>query len=158
INKLGKKKIGILFASDDLYSSGLAKEFRDEAKRLGADIVAEKSFVKKETNFTTFINELKTASPEVIYAPVYYNQMAQIARQAKAAGVAGSMFVGGDGWDADEILRDAGAELEGAYFTNHYAPDVPWENSKAFVSKYKELYKRDPSSLAAQGYDAAKML
>ncbi len=158
VDKLGKKKIAILFASDDLYSSGLAKEFRDEAKRLGAEIVGEKSFVKKETNFTTYINELKTANPEVIYAPIYYQAMVQIARQAKAAGVAGNMFVGGDGWDADVILKDAGAELEGAYFTNHYAPDVPWENSKAFVSKYKEKYKRDPSSLAAQGYDAAKML
>ena len=39
VNKLGKKKIGMLFASDDLYSSGLAKEFRDYAKKLGAEIV-----------------------------------------------------------------------------------------------------------------------
>ncbi|HEY4120521.1 MAG TPA: ABC transporter substrate-binding protein, partial [Byssovorax sp.] len=96
--------------------------------------------------------------PDVIYAPIYYNAMSQIARQAKAAGVPGSMFVGGDGWDANELLTDAGAELEGAFFTNHYAPDVPWENSKRFVAKYTERFKRSPSSLAAQGYDAAKML
>jgi branched-chain amino acid transport system substrate-binding protein len=158
IEKLGKKKIAILFASDDLYSSGLAKEFREEAKKLGAEIVAEKSFVKKETNFTTYINELKGQNPEIIYAPIYYPAMVQIARQAKAAGVPGNTFVGGDGWDADVILKDAGSELEGAFFTNHYAPDVPWEKSKEFVAAYKERYKRDPSSLAAQGYDAAKML
>ncbi|HVY44779.1 MAG TPA: ABC transporter substrate-binding protein [Minicystis sp.] len=158
VDKLGKKKIAVLFASDDLYSSGLAKEFREEVKRKGGEIVADKGFLKKETNFTTFINEIKAANPEVIYAPIYYNAMAQIARQAKAAGVPGNMFVGGDGWDADELLRDAGAELEGAFFTNHYAPDVPWENSKKFVAKYKERFKRDPSSLAAQGYDAAKLL
>src|SRR5262245_24156721 len=31
INSMGKKKVALLFASDDLYSSGLAKEFREEA-------------------------------------------------------------------------------------------------------------------------------
>jgi branched-chain amino acid transport system substrate-binding protein len=158
VKKLAKKKIAIMFASDDLYSAGLAKEFRDEAKRLGGEIAIEKVFLKKETNFTTFISEIKGQSVDVIYAPVYFNQMALIARQAKAEGIAGGMFIGGDGWDADVLLKDAGAELEGAYFTNHYAPDVPWENSKVFVAKYKERFKRDPSSLAAQGYDAAKML
>jgi branched-chain amino acid transport system substrate-binding protein len=153
-----KKKVALFFASDDLYSSGLAKEFRDEAKKLGAEIVIEKSFLKKETNFTTYINEIKSANPEMIYAPIYYNAMTPIARQAKAAGVAGSMFVGGDGWDSDDLLRDAGDEMEGAFYTNHYAPDVPWPSSQAFVSKYKEKFNRAPTGLAAMGYDAAKLL
>jgi len=155
---LGKKKVALLFASDDLYSSGLANEFRAEAKKLGMEIVLEKSFLKKETNFTTYINELKAANPDIIYTPVYYNAMAQIARQAKAAGVPGNMFVGGDGWDANELLRDAGEEMEGAYFTNHYAPDVPWPLSQEFVKKYEERYKRTPAAMAAQAYDSAKLL
>ena len=158
VKTLGKKKVAMLFASDDLYSSGLAKEFRDVAKQLGAEIVMEKSFLKKETNFTTYITEIKSANPEIIYAPIYYNAMVPIARQAKAAGVPGSMFVGGDGWDAAELLRDAGEEMEGAYFTNHYAPDVPWPRSQEFVKKYNERYKRTPSSLSAQAYDAARLL
>lgn len=154
----GKKKVALFFASDDLYSSGLAKEFREEAKKLGAEIVIEKSFLKKETNFTTYITEIKAANPEIIYAPIYYNAMIPIARQAKAAGVSGNLFLGGDGWDATEMLRDAGDEMEGAYFTNHYAPDVPWPNSQAFVAKYRERYNRLPTSLAAQGYDAMRLL
>ena len=39
--KLGKKKVAILYASDDLYSSGLANEFRSEAKKLGLEIVID---------------------------------------------------------------------------------------------------------------------
>jgi branched-chain amino acid transport system substrate-binding protein len=158
IDKLGKKKIALLFASDDLYSSGLAKEFRDQAKKRGAEIVIEKSFLKKETNFTTYLTEIRDAKAEVIYAPVYYNQMTQIARQGKTASIKGDMFVGGDGWDANELLADAGDDLEGAYFTNHYAPDVPWDNAKSFRVKYNERFKREPSSAAAMGYDAAKLL
>ena len=158
VSKLGKKKVGLLFASDDLYSSGLAEYFRKELKKLGGELVKEKGFLKKETNFTTYLNEIKDAKPDIIYAPIYFNQMTLIARQGKAAGIKGDMFIGGDGWDANELLKDAGEELEGAYFTNFYAPDVPWPNSKAFRASYDARYKHDPSSLAAMGYDAAKVL
>lgn len=158
INKLGKKRIAMLFASDDVYSSGLAQQFRDATKKLGGTIVIEKSFLHTETNFTTYINELRDAKPEIIYAPIYYNAMVPIARQAKAAGVVGSMFVGGDGWDASDLLKDAGEELDGAYFTNHYAPDVPWPHAQTFLKGYKERFQRDPSSLSAMGYDAAALL
>ncbi len=158
VNKLGKKKVGVLFATDDLYSSGLAEEFRKELKKRGGEIVADKGFLKKETNFTTYLNEINDAKPDIVYAPIYYNQMILIARQSKAVGIKGDMFVGGDGWDAPELTRDAGEELEGAYLTDLYAPDVPWESSKKFRVSYNERYHHDPSSLAAQGYDAAMLL
>ncbi len=158
VNTLGKKNIAILYASDDLYSSELAHEFRVEAEKIGAKIVIEKSFLKSETNFTTFLNEIRDAKPEVIYAPVYYNAMVPIARQAKAAGVPGEMFVGGDGWHSDSLVNDAGDEIEGAYFTNHFSPDVPWPHSQVFVKAYSERFKREPSALAALGYDATVLL
>ncbi len=158
VDKLGKKRVGVLYATDDLYSSGLAEEFRKELKKHGGEVVAEKGFLKKETNFTTYLNEVKDAKPDIIYAPIYFNQMILIARQGKAAGIRGEMFAGGDGWDAPELTRDAGEELEGAYFTNFYAPDVPWESAKRFRAKYNERFHHDPSSLAAMGYDAALLL
>ena len=155
---LKKKRVAILYAADDLYSSGLAAELRKEALRIGLEIVGEKQFLKNETNFTTYITELSAASPDIIYAPVYYSAMIPIARQAAAAGVKGDVFLGGDGWDAEALLKDAGAEMEGAYFTNHFAPDVPWPSSQAFVKAYRDRFKREPSSLSAVGYDATLLL
>ena len=158
VQKLGKKKLAILYVAQDSYSSGLAASFREVAQKLGAQIVADKGYQKGETNFTTYLNEIKSANPELVFVPVYYNDMVPVARQAKAVGMSGSMFLGGDGWDSEDLLKGAKAELEGAYFTNHYAPDVPWPNSQIFVKNYRDKYKREPSSLAAQGYDAAKLL
>ncbi len=156
---LKKKKVGLFFAAQDNYSSGLASSFKDRFVKLGGQIVVDKGFQKGETNFTTYLSELKSKDPEIIFVPVYYNDMVQIARQAKQAGIPGTTFVGGDGWDSSELVAGAGAELEGAYFTNHYAPDVPWKNSAAFVAAYKARFNnREPTSLAAQGYDAAKLL
>ncbi len=158
VDKLGKKRVAVLFATDDLYSSGLTEVFRKQLKQRGGSVVAEKGFLKKETNFTTYLNELKDAKPDIIYAPIYYNQMTLIARQGKALGIKGDMFLGGDGWDADELVNDAGDELEGAYFTNFYAPDVPWANAKIFRVKYNDRFHHDPSSNAAMGYDATELL
>jgi branched-chain amino acid transport system substrate-binding protein len=157
-NTLKKKKVAILFASDDLYSSGLAKEFREEAKKIGLEIVGEKQFLHTETNFTTYLTELRDAKPDIIYAPIYYNAMVPIARQAKAAGMKGDMFLGGDGWDSFVLVKDAGEEMEGAFFTSHFAPDIPWPSAQGFVKGYEARFKREPSALAAMGYDAAKLL
>jgi branched-chain amino acid transport system substrate-binding protein len=157
-NDLKKTKMAIFYTAQDTYSSGLASSFRDEWKKLGGEIVIDKGYQKGETNFRTYLSELKGQNPEMIFVPNYYNEMVLIARQAKEVGIPGSMFVGGDGWDSANLVEGAGNELEGAYFTNHYAPDVPWENSKKFVAGYNEKWKHTPTSLAAQGYDAARLL
>jgi branched-chain amino acid transport system substrate-binding protein len=158
VEKLGKKKIAILYVAQDTYSSGLASSFREAAIKLGATIVADKGYQKDETHFTTPLGEIKAANPDVIYTPVDYNDMVLIARQAKAAGIPGSIFVGGDAWDSQDLLRGAGAELEGAYLTSHYAPDVPWPNTQIFVKNYQQRFHRIPTSIAAQAYDAAQLL
>ena len=157
-NDMKKMKVGVFYAAQDTYSSGLARSFRDEFKKLGGTIVIDKGYQKGETNYTTYLNELKAASPEAVFVPNYYNEMVQIARQAKQVGMPGSMFVGGDGWDSANLIEGAGEELEGAYFTNHYAPDVPWPNSKKFLAAFQAKYKHEPSSLSAQGYDATRLL
>ena len=162
-NELKKNKAGIFYAAQDTYSSGLARSFRDEFKKLGGQVVVDLGYQKGDTNFRTPLGKLKAENPDVIFVPNYYNEMVLIARQAKEVGIPGSMFVGGDGWDSANLIEGAGAELEGAYFTNHYAPDVPWPNSKKFVDAFHAKYKdshgpRDPSSLSAQGYDAARLL
>ena len=155
---LKKKRAALFFAAQDNYSSGLAQSFKDSFKKAGGEIVIEKGFQSKETNFTTYLKELAEAKPDIIFTPIYYNDMVKVARQATDLKMPGSMFLGGDGWDSAELIDGAGAQLEGAHFTNAYAPDVPWPNSKAFLDAFKAKYKHDPGALSAQGYDAARVL
>src|SRR4051812_7195702 len=78
-----KKRIAILYAAQDPYSSGLAKSFREELVRLGGNIVADKGYQKGETSYRTHLGELAERRPDVIYVPNYYNEMVLVARQAK---------------------------------------------------------------------------
>ncbi len=155
---LGRRRVALLYAAQDPYSSGLAAAFRRQALALGLPIVAEKGFQKGEKNFRTYLKQLLAPGPDALYAPLYYTDMVPVARQAREAGAPGSLFFGCDAWDAEDLARDAGDELEGALFTNHYALDAPWEGSARFVAAYRRRYGRDPSGIAAQGYDAARLL
>jgi branched-chain amino acid transport system substrate-binding protein len=157
-DELKKTTAGILYLAQDNYSSGLAQTFRDSFTRLGGKIALEKGYQKGETNFTTYLSELKGSNLEIVFVPVYYNDMVQIARQGKPLGLTGPMFLGGDAWDSADLIDGAGAELEGAHFIDHYAPDVPWPNSRAFVTAFRARFGHDPGSIAAQGYDAAQLL
>jgi branched-chain amino acid transport system substrate-binding protein len=157
-NELKKTRAATFFTAQDTYSSGLAASFVREWRRLGGTIVAEKGYPKGETSFRTFLSELKAKDPEIIFVPNYYNEMVFVGRHASELGIPGSMFFGGDGWDSATLAEGAGKELEGAHFTNHYAPDVPWENSKRFFAAFNAKYNHPPTSLAAQGYDSAMVL
>jgi branched-subunit amino acid ABC-type transport system permease component/ABC-type branched-subunit amino acid transport system substrate-binding protein len=155
---LKKDRAAIFYAAQDNYSSGLADTFKSAFVSMGGTIAIEKGYQKGETKFTTYLAAIKASGAEVIFAPVYYNDMAQIGPQAAQVGIASSAFVGGDGWDSDDILETAGAELDGSFFTNAYAPDVPWPNSAAFVKAFVGKYGHVPGALAAQGYDGARLL
>ncbi|HVK66538.1 MAG TPA: ABC transporter substrate-binding protein, partial [Polyangium sp.] len=149
------KKIGVLLASDDLYSSLLAHTFREQAERLGATVF-ERGILTTATNFTAPLGELQTQRPDVVYAPLYYNIMQDVFRQAGALGFSGRDFFGGDGWDSDTLRKGAGAK--GAAFTTHWMLDIPSAENRAFVDAYRARYHRDPSSISALGYDAAALL
>jgi branched-chain amino acid transport system substrate-binding protein len=153
-----KSRLALFYSAQDTYSSGLAKSFREELLRLGGTIVIDKGYPKGETSYRTFLAEIRRAGPELVFVPNYYNEMVLIARQAAELGMSGSSFVGGDGWDSTNLLEGAGAELEGAYFTNHYAPDVPWPSAKRFLDAFRAKFGHDPAGGSAQGYDAAHML
>jgi branched-chain amino acid transport system substrate-binding protein len=89
--------------------------------------------------------------------PGYYSDVAKIAIQARKLGMT-MPLLGGDGWDSDELGKNAGDAIEGCYYSNHYAPDQPTEIIQSFVKKYDAKFGGTPDGLAALGYDAANIL
>lgn len=157
IHERKRKRIGILYSADDLYSSELTTAFREEAKRLGATTF-ETSFLHNEKDFTGKLSELQKQRPDIIYAPIYYNVMTEVARAGQALGFSGRDFFGGDGWADESLAKSAGAALEGAEFTNHWVVDLPSPENRAFVTAYKARFDVDPSTISALSFDAATLL
>ncbi len=82
--------------------------------------------------------------------------MVKIARQARAKGITVPL-TGGDGW-VSEDLKNAGDALNGCYFSDHYAREDPRPEVQEFLKHYQAEYGRTPDSMAALGYDAARLL
>jgi branched-chain amino acid transport system substrate-binding protein len=155
--RLGLKRVAILYDVRNEYSLGLRQFFTETFQRLGGTVVAEQSFGEGDSDFRAQLTALKPSRPEAIYVPAYYTEAATIARQARELGL-DVPLLGGDGWDSQRLFEIAGPALDGSYITNHYAADDPNPVIQRFVSAYKGKHGVAPDSLAALGYDAARIL
>jgi len=142
------------------YVSGLAGTFTAEFTRLGGTIVGTSDYDgERKTDFSSEIAQVRTAAPDVVYLPDYYNVVNLVARQARAGGIT-VPFIGGDGWDSSDL--DARA-ADGSYFTNHFSDDDPRPEVATFLEAFDAAYPGPNYSssrhmLAALAYDAANMI
>ncbi len=68
------------------------------------------------------------------------------------------VFLGGHLWDNDTILQEAAKDMEGAYFVTGFYVDSQQGTVKKFVDDYMNKFAKRPDLLAAQAYDAARLL
>jgi branched-chain amino acid transport system substrate-binding protein len=151
------RKVAILSDVRNDYSVGLQTFFRQHFKGLGGEIVAEQSYSEGDSDFRAQLTQIKSASPEAIYVPGYYTEVATIARQARELGITVPL-IGGDGWDSPRLWEIGGEALNGCYFSNHYSVDDPSPAVQKFVADYRKRFNQTPDALAALGYDAARIL
>jgi branched-chain amino acid transport system substrate-binding protein len=158
VEHLKAKRIAILTDMKNDYSVGLAEFFRETAKRLGAEIVAEESYSEGDIEFKAQLTEIKAENPDVIYVPGYYTECALIARQARELGLT-QPLLGGDGWDSPKTIEIGGKAVDGVYITNHYSADDERPAVQKFIADYKAKYGgKTPDAMAVLGYDAMKMM
>ena len=155
--KLGIKTAAILIDNKSDYSTGLAGFFERAFIANGGRIVGKQSYAKGDNDFKSQLTAIRGTNPQVLYVPGYYNDIGQIAIQARDLGMK-QPLVGGDGWESPKLLEIGGKALEGCFYSNHYFPGDPAPSVRDFVNKYKERYGQTPDALAALGYDTAKVL
>ena len=155
---LKAKKAAIYVNSSSEYAKGLAEHFRQSFSKRDGQIVAEYSYVQKETNFQVALTKIKATAPDVLYVPGYYEEVGRIIKQARAMDM-NCAIVGGDGWDSPKLPEIASVKaLNNTYFTNHFSPDAESAEVKAFVVNYLKEYKQKPLACAVLGYDSVKLL
>lgn len=152
---LGKKRAAILYDIGNDYSVGLADNFKIAFTKAGGSIVSEESYATNDKDFNAQLTKIKNANPDVVYLPDYYGTVALIAKQLRAQGIDVPM-VGADGWDG--LTSNAGDEVLGGYYSNHYAVDSTEPAVKKFVESFRAKYNKDPNSFAALGYDCVYLI
>jgi branched-chain amino acid transport system substrate-binding protein len=154
---LGLKRVAMLTDVRSDYSRGLGEAFEETFKSSGGEIIATQSYAKGDADFRSQLTAIKSASPQAIFVPGYYNDVGVIALQARDLGISAPL-IGGDGWESPKLLEIGGEALEGCYYSNHYHADDPTPAVRDFVARYARRYGAKPDALAALGYDAMRVL
>ncbi len=152
---LKAKNAAILYDITNDYSKGLTTNFKEKFEALGGKVVASESYSAGDKDFNAQLTKIKATKPDILFIPDYYNTVSLIAKQVRSQGINITML-GADGWD--EITNNAGDEVLGSYYCNHYSPMSNDPDVQSFVEKYTEKYKATPNALAALGYDATYIL
>lgn len=157
-NKLAKK-IGIIYDSSDVYSSGIEEKFESEAKTQGLNIVSKAAFTAdSKTDFGTQLQKAKDAGADLLFLPIYYQEASIILKQADTMGYKPKFF-GVDGMDGILTVENFDTKLaEDVMLLTPFAADAKDKAVQNFVKTYKEKYEDTPNQFAADAYDAVYAL
>jgi branched-chain amino acid transport system substrate-binding protein len=160
-DQLGARTAAIIQDVAQDYSVGLSFYFREKFIELTGDpksIIAFTSYQTGDQDFTAQLTDAISKNPDVIFSSGYYGEAALLARQARELGYEG-VLMGGDAWDAPELIEIGGDAAEGLVFSTHYDPEgATTPSSKEFVDLYEAKFGRAPNAFAALGYDAYMLL
>ena len=146
-------KVAVIYDSSDPYSAGIYETFAKEAENQPFEIVAAEAFTAdSKTDFTVQIQKAKDGGAELIFLPIYYEQVSLILDQTNKIGYAPKFF-GCDG--VDGILSLEGFDTSLAEGVMLLTPFVTDENdaSKEFTANYEAEFGGTPNQFAADAYD-----
>lgn len=149
-------KVGIIYDSSDVYSTGILEGFKTEAAAKGLEVVAEEAFTSEaKTDFSIQIQKVMDSGADLLFLPIYYQEASLILQQAESAGMDMTVF-GGDGLDGlIDQLGDKVAIAQDVLVMTPFAASSPDEKSAAFTKAYGELTNGEvPIQFAADAYDA----
>ena len=157
IEKLGAKKAAVLYDVASEAPKSQAEVFRQTFAELGGTTVAFETYTTGDRDFSAQLTKIKSAGPDIIFLPAYYNDVGLIAQQARRGGIT-LPLVGSDAWSSPELIKLSGGAVEGDYFANHYASDIATPTAQKFISNYAKKYGNTPDYVSALTYDAMGLL
>ena len=151
VNNAGLTKIGVFYRSDDSYSDGIYKQFKENLN--SAIEVVETSFTEAtSSDFATQIATLKECS--FIFMPIYYQPAAIFMEQAKNEIAADATYYGCDGFDGLAGQLDLSTIPQEVSMLSHFDATATEGKAAEFVKKYTEKFGADTlNQFGASAYD-----
>jgi branched-chain amino acid transport system substrate-binding protein len=155
VKDLGFKKLATIYINND-WGVDANKYFVTEAKKLGADVVAQEGFVPGEKDFTAILTKIKQLDPQLLYIPVFYVDAAAILNQAKRMRFE-PVVMGNSSLFTEKLIELGGEAVEGIILPANYFTSDPRPAAQEFLRDYRANYNADPNQFAALAYDAANL-
>lgn len=135
---------------DGPYGALVAGFQKDEAKRLGLNVVEVQAYSAKTVDLSSLILRLKGAGADLVLHTAYQNDAVLFFRQAAAAGYKPRAIIGaGGGYSLTDTAQAIGAAMDGVY--NVDFPQITMNPAGAkglneFVAAYQKKFGGAPRS------------
>ncbi|HVM33216.1 MAG TPA: penicillin-binding protein activator, partial [bacterium] len=94
---------------------------------------------------------------DALYLPAHSVEIPLIASQLHYYDL-NPVLLGGHLWQNDNVLQEGNKDVEGSYFVTGFFADSPNGTTKDFVNAYLQRFAMKPDLVAAEAYDAARLL
>ena len=152
VNSTGLKKIGIFYKSDDAYSNGIFKQFKEN---LNSSIETVEA-VFTDANATDFSAQISTLKDcKFIFMPIYYTPASIFMTQAKDTIAKDAVYYGCDGFDGlAGQFEDFSVIPQEVSMLSHFDSNATEGAAADFIKKYTEKYGADTlNQFGASAYD-----
>ena len=154
---LGLRRAALLLDATAPYSIGLGEVFSRTFTALGGEIVATQKYGGGAKDFRAQLTAIRATRADAIFLPGYYVEAGLAAQQSRELGLRATLL-GGDGFEAPQLLEIGGAALEGTVYSTHYSAESTDPASRRFVAAYTARHGSAPVGLAALTYDSVQLI
>jgi len=164
INVLGKKKIFFLARSDS-WGWGIWEGVQAAVEKFGGEIVGYDEMPLGTTDFTTVLQKVKAANPDVFIQAQFGGDAVAVLKQAYQMGLYDQMTIF-NSWITNVVAKGIPANAVDGLYAMHY---FYWnmegfedkevvEQAKAYTQNYRAKYGYPPDAYATIAYVAAHEL
>lgn len=136
------------------YGEGLASEVKKQAEKDGLQVLGYEGITQGESDFSAVLNVVKAKNPDAIYFGGIYTEGGPLLRQAREKGIK-AVFIGGDGLDSSEMVKLAGNNVIGSFYSSAADDVTKTDEGKKWAERYKKQFNKNVEGYSAYGYDSA---
>ena len=143
--------IGVFYKSDDPYSNGIFKQFKENLDKSITTVEAVFTDANA-TDFSTQISTLKDCT--FIFMPIYYTPATVFMAQAKDQVAPNTVYYGCDGFDGLESEFDVTTVRQEITMLSHFNSKATEGAAADFIKKYTDKYGKETlNQFGASAYD-----
>ena len=144
------QSIGVFYKSDDPYSSGIFKQFKEKLD--DSITIIEAPFQTGASDYNAQIDKLKDC--KFIFMPIYYQPASDFMLQAKGKIADDAIYFGCDGFDGLETKFDINSIPQKVTMLSHFNSKAESGAAADFIKKYTDKYDKDTlNQFGASAYD-----
>lgn len=152
----GIKKVAVLFAQNDAFSTSETGVFQEAIKALSLKVVSLQKFQTTDSDFTTQVTAVLGASADLVVISGLAADSGNLVKQLRQFGYKG-LIVGGNGLNSPNMFPVCGKLCEGILVAQAYSPMAEFPVNSEFAKKFTEAYRKSPAQFSAQAFAAVQV-